>query len=417
MSKNKNWLVFANRDYCHHAEALYELGFINWKARKSFKMSIGDYVYLYVSDDRRVRFKTQVVAENCERQDNKYWQVPPSHDPTYKLEYRDEYDGHELDDAVLREHGFNGGGSILTPSYKNTELLDYIESVFGKERYGYIIDEVIPQKRSRELARLIIPILIRWAKQGQTNKTYNHLIKELGYKIFSGIGKQLGNVDEVFKRFREETGDETIPMLNSLVKDKDTMLPSEGFSIVYPNYEKLTNEEKKLLVIGLDTKAIEYQHWDWVLAALELAPSKIDTAASEAAIRSGKFYGTGGEGEGHKKLKEYIFNHPETLGIKNVKERDMEHILLSGDRLDVYFVLNDGSKIAVEIKPSTSPDADVLRGLFQCVKYKTILDAEDKIHGEKANNSTILVIGGELSPENRKVQEVLGITVIEKVEI
>jgi hypothetical protein len=195
------------------------------------------------------------------------------------------------------------------------------------------------------------------------------------------------------------------------------MLPSEGFSIVYPNYEKLTNEEKKLLVIGLDTKAIEYQNWDWVLAALELAPSKIDTAASEAAIRSGKFYGTGGEGEGHKKLKEYIFNHPETLGIKNVKERDMEHILLSGDRLDVYLVLNDGSKIAVEIKPSTSPDADVLRGLFQCVKYKTILDAEDKIHGEKANNSTILVIGGELSPENRKVQEVLGITVIENVKI
>ena len=341
--------------------------------------------------------------------------MPPSHDPTYKLEYRDEYDGHELDDAVLREHGFNGGGSILTPSYKNTELLDYIESVFGKERYGYIIDEVIPQERSRELARKIIPILIRWAKQGLTNKTYNHLIKELGYMIFSGIGKQLGNVDEVFKRFREVTGDATIPMLNSLVKDKDTLLPSEGFSIVYPNYENMTNEEKKLLVIGLDTKAIEYQNWDWVLAALELVPSTIDTAASEAAIRSGKFYGSGGEGEDHKKLKEYIYNHPETLGIKNVKERDMEHILLSGDRLDVYFVLNDGSKIAVEIKPFTSPDADVLRGLFQCVKYKTILDAEDKIHGEKSNNKSLLVIGGSLSPENQKVRDTLGLTVIENL--
>ncbi len=417
MKGYKNWLVFANRDYCHHAEALYELGFVNWKARKSFKMNIGDYVYLYVSDERRVRFKTQVVAENCDRQDDKYWQVSPSHDPTYKLEYRDEYKGNELDDAILREHGFNGGGSILTPSYKNKELLDYIESVFGKERYGYIIDEVIPQERSRELARLIIPILIRWAKQGQTNKTYNHLIKELGYKIFSGIGKQLGKVDQVFKRFREETGDNNIPMLNSLVKDKNTMLPSEGFSIVYPNYENMTNEEKKLLVIGLDTKAIEYQNWDWVMSALELVPSKIDTAASETAIRSGKFYGTGGEGEGHKKLKEFIYKHPEALGIKDVKERDMEHILLSGDRLDVYFVLNDGSKMAVEIKPSTSTDADVMRGLYQCVKYKTIMDAEDKVHGEKANNSTILVIGSELSPENRKVQEVLGITVKEKVEV
>ena len=143
MIGNKNWLVFANRDKCHHAEALYELGFVNWRSRKNFKMSIGDYVYLYVSDERRVRFKTQVVAENCERQDDKFWQDDAKgvtlYDPTYKLQYRDEYKGHELDDAVLREHGFNGGGSILTPNYKNTELLDYIESIFGKKRHGIYI--------------------------------------------------------------------------------------------------------------------------------------------------------------------------------------------------------------------------------------------------------------------------------------
>ena len=92
----------------------------------------------------------------------------------------------------------------------------------------------------------------------------------------------------------------------------------------------------------------------------------------------------------------------------------MEHILLSGDRLDVFFELDDGQKIAVEIKPSTSPDADVLRGLYQCIKYKSILDAEDKVHGEKANNSAILVLGGELSPENRKVRDTLDIKVYEK---
>lgn len=286
-----------------------------------------------------------------------------------------------------------------------------------RKGYGYIIDEVIPQKRSRELVRLIIPILIRWAKQGQTKKTYNHLIKELGYNIFSGIGRQLGNVDQVFKRFRVESGDKTIPMLNTLVKDKNTMLPSEGFSIVYPNYETMTNEEKKLLVIGLDTQATEYQNWEWVLTSLELMPSVIDTAASETAIRSGKFNGTGGEGENHKKLKEYVYNYPESVGIKNVKDREMEYNLLSGDRVDILFVLNDGAKIAVEIKPSTSPEADVLRGLYQCVKYKSIMDAEDKVHGNKANNSTILVIGGELSSENRKVREILGINVKEKVEI
>ena len=411
---NKNWLVFANRDKCHHAEALYELGFVNWKARKSFKMSIGDVVYIYVSDERRVRFKTQVIAENCERKDDKYWQVPASHDPTYKLEYRDEYKGHELDDTILREHGFNGGGSILTPNYKNTELLDYIESVFSRKGYAYIIDEVVQQEKSRELVKKIIPILIRWAKQGLTNMTYQHLMNELGKPIFSGIGKQLEYVDDVFRRLREET-DEEIPTLNALVKSKSTGLPSPGFSYVYTSYDDMSDSEKKIFVLGLNKEAIEYQQWDWVLSALGLTPSVIATAANETAIRSGKFYGGGGEGPDHKKLKEHIYNYPEAIGIEDIKKRDLEHILLSGDRLDVYFELTDGSKVAVEIKPSISPDADVMRGLYQCVKYKAILDAEDKVHGNKANNSAILVIGGELSPENRKVRDTLGVKTLENM--
>lgn len=414
---NKNWLVFANRDKCHHAKALYELGFVNWRARKSFKMSVGDYVYLYVSDERRVRFKTQVVAENCVRQDEKYWQDDAKgeklYDPTYKLVYRDEYKGHELDDIVLREHGFNGGGSILTPNYKNKELLDYIESVFSQKDYGHIINDIVPQEKSRELVRKIIPILVRWAKQGLTTRTYDDLTKELGYDRYSGIGRQLGYIDDVFKRLEELTK-EKIPTLNALVKSKSTMLPSPGFSYVYTSYDDMTENEKKIFVMGLNKEAIEYEHWDWVLSSLGLTPSTIDTKASETAIRSGKFYGSGGEGDYHKRLKEYIYNHPETIGITNFKERKMEHILLSGDRLDVYFVLNDGSKIAVEIKPSTSPDADIMRGLYQCVKYKAIMDAEDKVHGKKSQNRAMLVIGGSLSDANVLVKNTLGIDVIEK---
>ena len=219
----------------------------------------------------------------------------------------------------------------------------------------------------------------------------------------------------MFKRLEELTK-EKIPTLNALVKSKNTMLPSPGFSYVYTSYDDMTENEKNIFVMGLNKEAIEYEHWDWVLSSLGLTPSTIDTKASETAIRSGKFYGAGGEGEAHKKLKEYIFNHPEALSITGIKECNMEHILLSGDRLDVYFLLNDGSKIAVEVKPSTSPDADVMRGLYQCVKYKTIMDAEDKVHGEKNSNMAILVIGGSLSPENQKVRDILGIVVIENFQ-
>lgn len=269
--KNKNWLVFAKHDKCHHADALCNLGFINWKEGRNFKMSIGDYVYIFVSNERRVRFKTQVVAEHCERQDGEYWinKEDIHNGPTYKLELRDEYEGHELDDAILREHGFNGTLSIQHPIYKNTKLLEYIESVFSKK--------------------------------------------------------------------------------------------------------SITD--------------------------------------SERTIRSGKLYVSHGEGKEHKKLKEYIYNHPEALGIKNVRDKSMERILLSGDRLDIYFALNDGSQIAVEVKPQTSPEADIMRGLFQCVKYKAILDAETKAYRNKGDNSVVLVIGGELSKENSKISEILEVDV------
>jgi len=280
--------------------------------------------------------------------------------------------------------------------------------------YSHLIDELIPQEKSRELVKEIIPILVRWAKQGLTTRTYDDLIKELGYERFSGIGKQLGYVDDIFKRFVELTGEE-IPTLNALVKSKSTGLPSPGFSYVYTSYDDMSECEKKIFVTGLNKEAIEYEQWDWVLSSLGLTPSFIDTTASETVIRLGKFFGSGGEGENHKILKEYVYNHPEVIGKKDIKKRDMEHILLSGDRLDVYFELVDGSKVAVEIKPSTSPDADVMRGLYQCVKYKAILDAEDKVHGDRANNSAILVIGGELSPENCKVRDTLGIIVLEKM--
>lgn len=145
-------------------------------------------------------------------------------------------------------------------------------------------------------------------------------------------------------------------------------------------------------------------------------PSIIDTKASEKIIRSGKLYGTGGEGENHKRIKDFIYDHPEVVGIKDFKEREKEYILLSGDRLDVFFKLDNGSSLAVEVKPSTSPDADILRGLFQCVKYKVIMDAEDKIHAKKNNNSSILVIGGSLSVENQIVRDTLGIKVIENFD-
>ncbi|MGA8197712.1 MAG: hypothetical protein WB902_30600 [Acetobacteraceae bacterium] len=47
----------------------------------------------------------------------------------------------------------------------------------------------------------------------------------------------------------------------------------------------------------------------------------------------------------------------------------------------------------VEIKPSGSPDADIYRGLHQCIKYEALIRAEQILDGEKPDGTAILVVG------------------------
>lgn len=275
-----------------------------------------------------------------------------------------------------------------------------------------IIDSVIPQNRSRELVRIAIPILVRWAKLGLTDKTYGDLIQQVWHTNTSSyIGSLLGNVEMVIRRLREDTG-EDIPSLNALCKKPKVGIPSDGFDFVYPNYSKLSLPEKRVFVAGINNKAVQYKHWDWVLKELDLKPAVILTDEELLDI-SKPVYGGGGEGKEHKAMKEYIAAHPETIGVKRVLAFDTEHVLPSGDRLDVYFELKDGSCVAVEVKPSTSPDEDISRGIFQCVKYKAVMEAVKAITYGNYEIKTLLVCGGLMSDQNKQLAEGLEIKYIE----
>lgn len=129
MLQNRTWLAFANRKRCRHADAIHNLGFISWRMGRA-RFSLGDIVYLFMSDERRVRFKMIVTAENCKREDQAYWVETPPNDITYKLELLEEYDGTKLNESVLCGHGFTGGNSLEGPICKNEELLNYIKSIF-----------------------------------------------------------------------------------------------------------------------------------------------------------------------------------------------------------------------------------------------------------------------------------------------
>ena len=141
-TKNKKWLVFANRRMWHHAEALHELGFISWTMNRT-NFSVGDFVFLFMSDERRVRFMTRVVEENCVRGDEKYRveRIVTNH-LTYKLKFVKESMSDGLKEENLVAHGFHGGRSIQKPMYNNPELFEYITQFFFSDSISDY-DEII----------------------------------------------------------------------------------------------------------------------------------------------------------------------------------------------------------------------------------------------------------------------------------
>ena len=267
---------------------------------------------------------------------------------------------------------------------------------------------------NREWALRMIPVLVRWA-QGAWDKPhyYSDLSASVGHKT-NQIGGIMGTIQDVIDELKKKY-DIDIPTLNGLVRNRKKGLPSDGFDYVIKQYSKLSDNSKKGEVRKLNQIAHQY-NWKWVLDALGLKPAIIiDRYKLEAMKVTSSDHG--GEGNEHKRLKNYIAQHPESVGLNKVLVAKTEYNLLSGDRLDVYFECKKGRHVAIEVKPSTSPDADVLRGLFQCIKYQSILDASRIIDNDNYDNETLLVISGTMSPENKQIAIDLGVKYIDNFKI
>ena len=266
----------------------------------------------------------------------------------------------------------------------------------------------------KEWALKTIPVLIRWAQAAwDVPHYYSDLAKAVGYGSNRMGGNVLGRVQDIIDELQEKKKKE-IPTLNALVQNIDDGIPSHGFDYVIKDYNKLSKNSKKGEVQKLNEKAHQYE-WDWVLKELKLEPAHIVDPHKFETLRMVQ-YGSGGEGEEHKAIKDFIINNPDSIGInkKKVKKIESERNLLSGDKLDVYF---ETKKIhyAIEVKPSTSPDADIRRGIFQCIKYKAVMDAERVVYGNYENKA-ILVVAGTLSPENKQIANDLNVKYIENFD-
>src|SRR3954463_2920037 len=162
-----------------------------------------------------------------------------------------------------------------------------------------------------------------------------------------------------------------VPPIEALVVNQSTRFPGPGFDgFLIEQGERWENKaERRALIKTYWTKIYTYPYWRDVLAELRL--QQTTDPAPEIIAGAGRI--GGGEGPEHRALKELVGANPQLVGLcQDDSPGKLEWPLPSGDSVDVVFVRKN-SIHAVEVKPAGAPEADVARGLFQCVKYRAVL--------------------------------------------
>lgn len=95
---------------------------------------------------------------------------------------------------------------------------------------------------------------------------------------------------------------------------------------------------------------------------------------------------------------------------------ETEYAFLSADKIDVLFK-SSSMWIGVEVKGVRSDDADLMRGIFQCVKYRALIEAAQRYEQINVGSRLMLVLGGKLPPSLRRLVGLLKIELREQMTV
>ena len=263
-------------------------------------------------------------------------------------------------------------------------------------------------------ARKILPYLVRQAKAGETI-FYSDLAQETGISNPRTLNYPLGAIGNALKELSKTTK-QSIPQIQCLVINKNTELPGEGIGsfINESDYEKLTKSQKQQIVNRVLANIYTFQRWDWVLQQFQLKPLLMDIRP--IVEKNKKIKGGGGESKFHLEFKNFIANNPAAIGLSDkIGIGKTEYELISMDTIDVVFT-HKNTIIGVEVKSRISNFNDIFRGIFQCVKYKYLIEAQQKIENKPPNSRVILAIEGQFPAELIAIKNILGIEVIDEIK-
>lgn len=275
----------------------------------------------------------------------------------------------------------------------------------GEASVGDLFGDKLYQVR----ARAALPILVRQATAGET-MFYGDLARELSMPNPRNLNYVLGAIGNAMLELGQEWGIK-VPPIQALVVNVGTELPGEGISWFAPDAAAFSNasrRQRRLIVEAMLSEVYTFTRWSDVLGRYGLDP--VEPPASVLPPVEEILVGVGaGEGEGHRLLKEAIALRPGLLGLPaSYAPGTVEVSLYSGDRIDVQFRTST-QRIAVEVKPAGAGLCEIVRGMFQCVKYLAVMEAESKAEQEQLDCSVVLALGGEMPAELTGLRAVLGI--------
>ena len=236
-----------------------------------------------------------------------------------------------------------------------------------------------------------------WAARNQSTITYSQAAEQLldiGFNKNRRAAQRVGNV--VAGGIMEKIGlYKRVPPLNVLLINEEMQLPNSGFcrdlAIWHDGNRKRENEYEenarensnrwKTMCRQTMSDVYAYPEWEkvfkdvWGKDYREPNDPKLIPVIPEEP--DGLNFPGGGEGEGHRRLREWVMTHPEAVDEQYAGRPTATEVMLkSGDRVDVVIYLPDKA-VAVEVKSRVSNDADLERGIYQCIKYNVIMDAMD----------------------------------------
>ena len=243
------------------------------------------------------------------------------------------------------------------------------------------------------------PVLARWlveAAMNRTDLTYGEAMLRLEQQVgFSSIGRatRLGYcAGQIMHNIHAEFPD--APLLNTLLVLQDDHMPSTGaggFMAAHFSEPKLAKDgfrdsKPKIWREYFESAAEEvyaFPDWPKVYQTVYGRPYQPDTSnmspsnPTGGTEKDGIARGRGGEGPNHKALRLWVQANPTAVFPRlKVTRTETEVDLLSGDRVDVVYYATERT-IALEVKSKDSNEADLTRGIYQCVKYRAVMQSMD----------------------------------------